>query len=674
MIQALATTDPIQDPAFARESDGARSQVIHRLPVMQAIDASAKKNVAIEQQARSLARPYTTVRGLYHKWVKSGRNWRVLINRAKFPAPDEINLSSGFLAFWQSLYLTYQRDTTGRRAHGALVARYWAWVKSPLDYSLAIPGYDAPPKVNVRTGIPEGWTYSNLMRHLPSKLDRVLTRQGGKAASNFLPSVITSRTQLTFGQVMYFDDSQHDEDINLAGINSRTMRPVSFNAMEALSSSAFELGLKPQIWTPDGVRTLDQLDFFWFVMLVLTRHGYNAKDGTRLIFEWGTTNIDKDANFDQLITRATGGAVTVDRSGKFGRPEIRGMLFEGQSSGNFKFKAPMESLFNLVRNYSSMLPAPTGLSPEKAPEESYGRKKYNDQLSRLIDKISPDLFLRLRRPVLEWEDYTRVSRLIHDLIDMRRDHDLEGWHKLGFTGQRYRLDASSDMWISEAEYQLIPAQQRAALDHIVRQPGHFESFKLSPREVFRGMAGGLKKLPMHMIPALAPERAWRDAKLSQSMEFEIQDSYLDSEPLIYLGRVRNVDGHEVMLQRGQTYRVLINIFDPSTMWVAEAGRSRDKALIGTTARVVPACKLDHESILAQLGDVAHMRANQTLDVHQRMATEAERRVAMYHANKQIQEAGTSTPEGRTRLKQRAQAEKRLEEQMGAEDPTEANYD
>jgi hypothetical protein len=94
-----------------------------------------------------------------------------------------------------------------------------------------------------------------------------------------------------------------------------------------------------------------RLDFFWFQMLVLTKHGYNATTGTTLIQEHGKANADKTGKFGELLTKVTGGAVRLDASGIWGAPEFKAMLFEGRPTGNFKYKAPIESVFNLVRNY-----------------------------------------------------------------------------------------------------------------------------------------------------------------------------------------------------------------------------------------------------------------------------------------------------------------------------------
>jgi hypothetical protein len=417
------------------------------------------------------------------------------------------------------------------------------------------------------------------------------------------------------------------------------MRPLAFNALEALTGSGYAMGLKPQIWQSETAKreTLNSLDFFWFVMLVLTQYGYNSKRGTRMVMEHGAANVDKTGTFDEDIKRITGGAVTIDRSGIWRAPAFKAMLFEGKPSGNFRFKAPIETFFNKFRNWHSALPGATGLNPDRAPEESHGLLVYNERQLKLLDTLPPEIFLRLQRPLLEWEDFVRVANAINRAIDFDRHHSHEGWAKCGFTGQAYRLSLESDQWMSEEDYQRIPPEHRAALDHLVSQPGYFDSFKLSPGEVFAklnamGSPSKLTRLPMHTIPLLAPERAWEDITVRQSLEMEIDAQEIDSEPLRYIAKVRNASGYEIVLERGKTYKCLLNIFDPNTLWIAEADGSRKGAFIGVATRLYVPCKNDHAAILEQLGDYNHVKSVESKEVNTRMESTAAMRQRMVAHN------------------------------------------
>jgi hypothetical protein len=642
--------EPLTDPDFVLERDGAKKMVHALLPVFTRLLTAKPRTKSIKDEASKLGWKFATLRERFYKWRNGGCDWRLLIDRAKFPEPDRCTFPPAFETFVTNIYESHQRDRTAKTAYRILMARLTEWEKSPFAADLAIPGYVTPPRRSPYTHHPIGWSYRNICRLLErtsNAYQRTVRRQGTKAASEFLPSIRTSRVGLAFGQIFFFDDSQHDVYVNLTGRNRAAMRPLSFNCLEALSGSLCLLGLKPEMEEIDPItkrpkkRVLDQLDFFWFVMLQLTTVGYNAREGSLLVWEHGTANVDKAAGFDENIQRVTGGKVFVDRSGKFGRPEFKAMLFEGKPSGNFRFKAPIESFFQNVRNYSAALPAPTGLNPDRAPDESHGLLLRNKAIQALIDKLDAPTFLRLKRHILEWEDYARICRAIHDIIDRRDDHDLQGYRKLGFTKQSYRLSLDSPHWMSEREYQLIPAEQRAALDHITAQPGYYRSDLLSPYEVRRAHERTLTRLPRATIALLAPPRAWRAVTVSKSLEIEIVDQWIDSEPLIYIAKVTPPKGSgTITLERGRTYNVLLNPFDPSLLDVAEM----DGTFLGTAKRLHIPCRLDIEAIVEQLGAAKTIRADQSVEVHSRMRTEAEKRVEDYHFNKRLLVGQAASPE------------------------------
>jgi hypothetical protein len=646
----LTSDHPIHDADFALEAPGSREHILRWWNIMLEIEQAPQRKRVFAMIFARTAIPVKTLHRVYYgtpakRGWKESRDWRVLADRRKYPDLADSNLPAAFITWLKNLHESHQRDTSFRQTYRALMAALELWERNPHNAELAIPGYDAPPKRNPFKGYPAGWSDDNLRRRCRSTTyEKAVRRQGPKAASKFLPSIRTTRVDLEFGEVIYFDDEQEDVYVNLTGINQRETRPFAFNALEALSGNLFETGEKPGIIDGESVRQLDQLDFFWFVMLVLTKHGYNAQRGTTCIWELGLSTVDKrdprvhDDHFNNLLLKATGGKVNVDTSGRFGRPEFKAMLFGGQPSGNFKFKSPIESAFNLLRNYQGALMAPTGRNVEMAPEESYGMLAENRRILKLIDQLPIEAFMRLKRPVLEWEDYKRFRHLVLAAINNRRDHDLEGWLKLGFTGARYRL-GNDKPWIDELDYLRLPENDRALYDGVVRQPGNCEIFKLSPAEVFAMRRRQLTKLPMRMIPILAPERAWEDVAVRQSLEMVIErksaDHWLDSDELVFHGKVRTPHGYEVHLERGKTYKRLLNIFDPSQMWIAEREGSRKGAFIGVATRVQPSCKTDYEAILRQLGERGHVKAAESVEVHARMASEAERRVAAREFNRKI---------------------------------------
>lgn len=649
----------LADPDFALEKPGAQAQVNRWWPYLAEIEAAPNKQQARLAVSRMAGEKEGNVRKLYYAWLNSGRDWRVLIDRRKFPDPRAAVLPPLFAQHVRKVYDDQKgRDLTGAQTRRELLKQLSAWERDPLNPALALPGYSEPPRRNPFLGYPDGWSKWTINKCLPNKYQRALRKQGAKKASQFLPSVYTTRTALQFGQVIYFDDQVLDNYVNVTGINQKAMRPESFNALEALTGFAFDPGLKPQIWdAKEGkTRKLDQLDFFWYVMMILTRYGYNAECGTCLIFEHGTANVDKreaskwEDHFDVLIRNVTGDKVWVDRSGIFSAPAFRELLFEGKASGNFRFKALIEQWFRILREYSAALPAPTGRNRDCAPEESYGLLLANDKQLQLIDKMPRERFLALQREVLEWEDYAREHLRIVREINRRREHNMEGWLKLGFTGQRYRLGLDQP-WISEEQWQMIPAQAREVYRHIVTQPGYFDSFRLSPEEAYQSLSHKLTKLPMWQIPHLAPPRAWEPVTVNKKLELSARRDLIDPDPLRFYARVRTPRGHEVHLDRDKGYFRLLNVFDPSQLWIAEADGANKGAFIGVADAIAGCGKLDQEGITAQLKHVAHIRAIENKDAELAAESEMARRLAMRDHNRNVIDGNTPADrEERARLR------------------------
>lgn len=640
----------LADPNFALEEPGAQVMVERWWPHLAAIEAAPNKEAARREVVRKTSEKEGNVRKLYYAWLNSGRDWEVLIDRRKFPNPRGALLPPQFEQHIRKVYDDQKgRDHSGAQTRRKLLEQLAAWERDPLNHTLAIPGYSEPPRRNAFTGYPDGWSKWSINRRLPNKYQRALRKKGVKNASQFLPSVYTTRTALQIGQVLYFDDQMLDNHINVTGINQKAMRPESFNSIDALTGYAFDPGLKPQIWDEKEGKTrkLDQLDFFWYVMMILTRYGYNAESGTCLIFEHGTANVDKrekakwEDHFDVLIRDVTGGKVWVDRSGIFSAPAFRELIFEGKASGNFRFKALIEQWFRTLREYSAELPAPTGRNRDHAPEESYGLLLANDNMLKLLDQMPRERFLALQREVLEWEDYVREHLRIVRQINRRRDHAMEGWHKLGFTGQRYRLGLDQP-WISEEQWQMIPAQAREVYRHIVTQPGYYDSFRLSPEEAYERLSHKLTKLPLWQIPHLAPPRAWEKVTVNQKLEMQVRRDLIDPDPLRFYGRVRTPRGHEVHLERDKAYYRLLNVFDPTQLWIAEADGTNKGAFIGVADAINACGKLDQEGITAQLKQVAHIRSIENKDAELAAESEMERRIAAREHNRALIENDTPT--------------------------------
>ena len=242
----------------------------------------------------------------------------------------------------------------------------------------ALPGYDTPPPAGP-AGYPCGWCEDNVLRMRPDAYALSLARQGSKQAAGYLPSILKTRVGTRFGQVVFFDDQDYDLKVAPRGMSQRTIRPQGFNCLDYLSGCFMHHAIRLRWWDKDNdqYRTLTSADFTWFVVSYLQRHGYRQDGaGTTFVFEHGTaTGYNNRSlstyggynNFDEALTCVSHGCIRVERSGLFNQPAFANLLFRPQSSGNPNFKAPLESMFNLVRNRMAALPGATGRNRDLKP-------------------------------------------------------------------------------------------------------------------------------------------------------------------------------------------------------------------------------------------------------------------------------------------------------------------
>ncbi|WP_172682941.1 hypothetical protein [Verrucomicrobium spinosum] len=287
----------------------------------------------------------------------------------------------------------------------------------------------------MHTGLPEGWSKENLSRLKPSKFSLITRRRGTMAAKEMLPNIIRTRVGLEFGALYQIDDQDYDVYTNLVGINRRAMRPSGFNALEVLSACHFAHCAKPMIYNPeDGSRSrLTEEDCAWFVLFVLTEHGYRADVGTTFMAEKGTAAIR--AALAEGLARVTDGKVQVATSGILGGPMLEGLAFKGAPRGNFRFKSHIESSFALVRTIMSHLKGATG-TRLTAPEENYALLKYNDKLLKWAEKLPPQRAALLVKEVMTWQEFGQVNHTLMEMMNQRDWHDLEAGRSAGLWPMR----------------------------------------------------------------------------------------------------------------------------------------------------------------------------------------------------------------------------------------------
>jgi len=281
------------------------------------------------------------------------------------------------------------------------------------------------------------------------------------------------------------------------------------------------------------------------------------------------------------------------------------MLFRPQSSGNPNFKAPLESMFNLVRNRMASLPGPTGRNRDLKPAEQYGQGLYIGQLMKLWDRLDERHRAAMILPVLTAEEFGTAAAAVYAGINARTDHALEGWEALGFTAPQLRFTPDErSAWLSRPEVEALEPDLRAVLLAKAEKPGHMRPAKLAPADVARQYAGELTKLPDYCIPLLVPTAWARPATVKDNRTVVIQDQLLGAEPFSYIARIEDRGAVQV-IQPGTELLCYLNPYDCERLVVCRP----DGAFLGTLRQQPRAGFMDQASIVCQLKDRAELRAD-----------------------------------------------------------------
>ncbi|MEI6492034.1 MAG: hypothetical protein WCO94_05760 [Verrucomicrobiota bacterium] len=586
-----------------------RSVVELGSPITRAMQSVARANgIAVE-----------TLERRYYTFKKSGFDWRALVDKRLVPemwsTTGSSKLPADFIEHWKTIQQRYQRDTTGKAAHRALVR---SWMSGEQ-----IPGYDFPPVPDLMTGIPRGWSYANLSRYKLTKYERKAVRVGRSSASAMLPKVLSTRVNLQPGQMYVVDDQDYDVHTGFVGVNRKMTRPSGFNALDLSSGDDFFRGFKPTILNPDGTKQkLRQIDFDWFLVGILTTVGYREDTGTVIVGEHGTAKSGKD--FLARVQEATNGKVTWDASGIHGE-QLCG-LFRGQPRGNPRYKAARESWFSLLRSEMAALPGPTGKDRHHAPEENYGLDIYTRQI---LDAATarPDLADRLRLPVLRWDDFLFSVNAITDIINNRTDHDLEGWEAMGRITAEWRLVQDAP-WMPVQNLLALPPAQKAIADALIQQtPGLWKNRKLSPAEVWGQASGGLTKVSGAAVPVLLGPDAARPVTVTDDHSFVIEDGEISPEPMQFDSALTN--GR--IIEQGRKCLAYLNPYVSTELQICdESGR-----WLGVAERVNRICKTDTEALARRYGHVRKIESALLAPVARRGSAIARERIEMRNANSQL---------------------------------------
>jgi hypothetical protein len=397
------------------------------------------------------------------------------------------------------------------------------------------------------TGYPRGWAERNLARHAPDALELAAARQGRSATDAHRSLVYSTRRHLYVGQYYLFDDIWHDHYCNLLDTR-QTGRPLEFHGLDLASAYKMCWGMRLRREVDGRMESLKVEDFRFLLASFLLTHGWHP-NGTTLVVEHATTQIDDRT--EKILALASGGKITIERGGMQGAAAHAGQ-YAGRAKGNFRIKAALESLGNLMHNEFACLPGQTGKDRQHAPEQLHGLLKRNDALLWALTQIPPERAEWLQWDLCTLQQFQLIAQEVYARINARTKHKLEGWD------DRY-----------------VPDKQRGGLR------------RMSPSEVWTPGSRALKPVTLE-VAAMIVGTAGGEERPVRKNEIMITDASISGDPLRF-------DAHH--LPPRSKYLCVLNPFDTKrlTLFNSRGG------YVTTLTRIDVPCRSDVEAMQASCG-------------------------------------------------------------------------
>jgi hypothetical protein len=546
-----------------------------------------------------------TLYGLRKAYHEEGLDWAVLVDRRKVPDWSALErrrvneVPEATVQWMMQIAEQYKgREKTCLKQAWKRCIAVWQLSDEP------IPGCEVRPPAG-RDGIPDGWSYSNFLRLVERpKYVKRMASTGAKAASALAFHIPTTRVGLEVGEIVMIDDVWHDFKVKRR-LTSAPMRLLELCALDLYSGKKVCYGLKPEVMDDDtGVRQrLQGRDMRFLMAALFSLHGFRPA-GTTIVGEGGTAHVPDDVL--SVLADASDGAITFKQSAIRDTPAFPGW-YKARGGGNPRYKAALESSFNLLHNATAMLTGQTGSNERvSAPEELHGREEYDKSLVKAIRgvQLSRERELMIRAPFMLYSQAAALLGDIYKWLDGRTDHDLEGFEQSGLVTGEVRIDPASPNWTPAYAMQAGDERQEAALQALMHLPGCYRMRKLAPAEVWESGAARMARISMSVLPAIIGRDLAQERAVNDHGSFLFEDASLSAEPLRYQGIAKDPRGHEIMLREGEKYLTFCNPFDPRYLLVCDS----DMGYIGRCLRVERVSRADDAELARAMGQSAHVNA------------------------------------------------------------------
>ena len=606
----------------------------------------------------TIARAQNISKQVISVWLKQYHDFgfRGLIDGRRIAARGRA-LRPDITSEWiKDLHLQCQREDGGTEVHRQVIDRWNLWRRTG-DSKHAIPGYTSPPP-DCGKGYPAGLSEESIRRCKPTAWQASLARQGTIASYRNLPSILSTRVGTKYLETVFFDDQKLDIQVRVPGY-AKPMVPLCFNALDRLTAYPFDPHTRLRWFDVEESvnRSLTQKEYVWYRITILVEQGYRTDgDGTTHVEEHGTAKgwankvlktPDGYHSFAEALLSITHGCCKTTSSALFNKAAFRELFYGPSSSGNPRFKAPIESFFHIVRTYMLPLLGQTGRNPDEAPEETYGIDQYEQSIIRDVAKFPAYMRERLNEAIvsnyLTGAELASFTPLIYRALRNRTDHNMEGWAACHFMEPVWRwADDEPGKWRPRSSLAKLPPNLRdTAISEQTQNPNLTSIIPWSP-EVARAC---------HMSDPAITKLDWKDAihllpttwakhvKVRDRHQIHITEELLPGVELIYLPELTTPRGRTEYLNPGDELMVYLNPLMPDTLLVCDM----KFAFIGTLIRNVRIGK-DNNQLEEMFRQRAHLKGAMEATVRRALQPEADRRAAVREINTDlIAQARNVTP-------------------------------
>lgn len=652
LLDLIARDGGLQE--LAQLTPGQKSDLFRKLGVVQQVISAAygSKEMVKAAMARSFNPPIS--KQAINTWLKvyDECGFRGLVDGRRAAARGRALLPDVTAQWIKDQHLRSQRNDGGKEVHRCIIDQWNLWRRTG-DPQWAIPGFlTAPPDAG--KGFPAGFSYESIRRCKPTTYQATLARQGTIASYRTLPSILSTCVGTDYLEYIFFDDEKPDVNIRVMGYD-RPMVPLCFHALDRLTRYPFPPHIRLRWYDTDAAthKHLTQKEFVWYVLNLLCTEGYRTDaKGTTLIQEHGTAKVwsnqtlttpDGHHSFESALSALTAGHVRMDDSGLFNKPAFQEMLYGPQSSGNPRFKAPIESSFHLWRTYSNNLIGQTGRNVESSPEENYGITKYEKQIIKSVSDLPASIQEAIQSNYLTGIEFGVVAEKIRQALANRDDHTFEGWAQSNFVEPVWRWEEDEPgMWRSRSALANLPPHLREMALHQQKQNPLLTTILPWTPAVARACRMQdpcISKLTFMDAVHLLPTSWAKHVKVRDRHQIHLTEDLLPGEELIYLPELTTPRGRTEYLQPGDELMVYLNPLMPDTVLVCDM----QFQALGTITRSIRTGR-DMIQVEAMFEQRSRLKAAMEAPVRRAMQPVADRRDAVRTMNADlIAQARNVTP-------------------------------